>query len=364
MEDWKPIVKVGAEGGSLTLMRNTHEQTEQFKIVSDDIFLEEVLEEDMGDLGVDEESVVIFVEPTVPITMQGWETAVDGMRRHWFHRLYPIVVDPEYAERVWKFISSHTDDSGSFLVNAWRETCFPHHSLIEKLTEWLKESKSTVVLTGAGMSTESGVPDFRSSQGLWKTLDPRQLASVEALDDHYDDFRAFYTSRIEGLADCMPHVGHYVLAEWEQKDLIDAVITQNVDRFHQMAGSQNVYELHGNIRTIRCQECSSEADLQAFLDKKSCAKCGRRLRPNVVLFGETLPEEAWRKSVEAIKRAELVLVIGTSLEVYPANQLPQLSRGRVVLINKEITGSDGICDMIIHDLAGKVLLLSNEYLNE
>ncbi len=362
MGDWKLIVKVLGEGGSFTLMGRLRGQSEEFKIVADDMFLEEILEEDSKDWGDGDMNEVVVVEPTEPLTMKGWQEAVEGMRRRSFHRLYPGVIDTEYADRVWAFFASNGKNPNPFLMDAWREACFSHLPLIKQLVEWLKASASTVVLTGAGMSTESGVPDFRSSKGLWKTHDPRQLASTEALEYHYDDFRAFYKSRIEGLADCTPHVGHQILASWEQNGVIDAVATQNVDRFHQMAGSKNVYELHGNIRTVRCQECGSVADVQAFLDGESCAKCDGRLRPNVVLFGEMLPETDWRLAVKAIQKAELVLVIGTSLEVYPANQLPQMTRGKVVLINKEKTGSDGKCDMVIHDAAGKVLRLANEYL--
>lgn len=117
MEDWKPIVKVSGEGGSLKLMRITHEHDEEFKIVADDMFLEEVFEEDLDDFGGQEEREVIVIEPTIPITMHGWKAAVDGMRRRLFHRLLPKMVDSEFAERVWEFIPQHADDLDSFLIN-------------------------------------------------------------------------------------------------------------------------------------------------------------------------------------------------------------------------------------------------------
>lgn len=235
---------------------------------------------------------------------------------------------------------------------------------IKQLAEWIQESTSTVVLTGAGMSTESGVPDFRSSKGLWKTHEPRQLASEEALYHRYEDFHVFYSHRIEGLSICLPNLGHRVLAEWEEKGRIEAVITQNVDRFHQMAGSKHVLELHGNIRTVRCHECKREAEMQSFLNGEVCIHCGGRLRPNVVLFGEDMPASVWRQSVEATQKAELLVVIGTRLEVSPANYLPQMLKGKVVLINKDKTASDDDFDLVIHDLAGNVLQMANQLLGK
>lgn len=207
---------------------------------------------------------------------------------------------------------------------------------IERLSEWLKESQKTVILTGAGMSTESGIPDFRSASGWWKNIDPRTVATVEALEQNYSLFHEFYKMRIENLEKVAPHEGHKMLAEWEKRGIVSLIATQNVDGFHQLAGSQNVEELHGSIRTIRCHRCGRQGEMTTFLQKKSCS-CGGKLRPNVVLFGESLPQASWQKAMHAIKAAELVLVIGTSLEVYPVNQLPMMTHGKTVYINLDVT---------------------------
>ena len=133
---------------------------------------------------------------------------------------------------------------------------------IELLASWIKESKYTVVLTGAGMSTESGIPDFRSKDGWWKNLDPTTVASTYALENKYDLFRDFYIMRINTLKNCKPHIGHKILADWEKRGLVQCIATQNVDRFHHEAGSKNVYELHGNIRTVKCEDCGANGQLE------------------------------------------------------------------------------------------------------
>lgn len=205
--------------------------------------------------------------------------------------------------------------------------------IYEDVANWLLNSKKTVVLTGAGMSTESGIPDFRSASGWWTKMDPQKVASVTALAVHYDIFHEFYTLRLDKLKDCKPHEGHYILAEWEQKGILHAIATQNVDGFHLQAGNKNVDELHGSIHTFRCHECGAPATKEAFFQKESCKVCNGKLRPNVVLFGEMLPENAWMNALANIREADLVLVIGTSLEVYPVNQLPTMTSGKTVYIN-------------------------------
>lgn len=222
-------------------------------------------------------------------------------------------------------------------------------SLIQ-FNEWLKKSKKTVILTGAGMSTESGVPDFRSATGWWQNTDPRTVATVEALESNYSLFHAFYKMRIEHLEKVAPHEGHKILADWERKGKVTLVATQNVDGFHQLAGSQHVEELHGSIRSIRCHYCGKQAEMAAFLQKESC-QCGGKLRPNVVLFGENLPQASWQKAMVAIESADLVLVIGTSLEVYPVNQLPSMTQGKTVYINLDVAHQVTQFDLVIQ---GKV----------
>ena len=207
---------------------------------------------------------------------------------------------------------------------------------IETLAGLMKESNNIVVLTGAGMDTESNIPDFRGKDGLWRKIDPRLVASVDTLEENYYMFREFYIERINRLKDVAPHEGHYVLADFEEKGIIKSIATQNVAALHKLAGSKNVNELHGNIRSIRCNNCNQEARIDDFFIKNKCAFCGSSvLRPNVVLFGEALPSDSWNSAQSDIRNSDLLIVIGTSLEVSPVNQLPPLTRGKLTLINNE-----------------------------
>jgi len=230
---------------------------------------------------------------------------------------------------------------------------------MDKLVSWMKESRKTVILTGAGMSTESGIPDFRSEEGLWKKVNPMMVARPETIEENYDLFHSFYKKRIENLKSKQPHKGYDVIAKWEKDQLVDTVVTQNVDDFHRLSGNQKVLCLHGSIRTHRCHDCKREAEEEAFLEKKPCKICGGRLRPNVVLFGESLSGESLTNATVAIKEADLVMVIGTSLQVYPVNQLPFLTSGRKVYINREVhMGRD--FDLCIEGDAQKILLKLEE----
>lgn len=232
------------------------------------------------------------------------------------------------------------------------------------LAHWMLQSNSTVILTGAGMSTESGISDFRSRTGWWRNIDPRTVASVESLQQNYELFREFYQMRIQSLTDCEPHQGHDILAKWEMRGHLNLIATQNVDRFHQQAGNDAVAELHGNIVTIRCQACGKPLPLAHFMENAVCTYCNGKLRPNVVLFGETLPEQAWNRSLKEIQGADLVIVIGTSLEVYPVNQLPAMCQGRLVYINLDVAGNNGDFELIIQGTAGGVLAEVDKYLQE
>ncbi|MFA7214860.1 MAG: NAD-dependent deacylase [Bacillota bacterium] len=225
----------------------------------------------------------------------------------------------------------------------------------KRLAEWIKQSRLTVVLAGAGMSTESGLPDFRSKSGWWKNYDPTTIATVDAMETNYPLFHDFYCMRLKTLEGCSPHQGHYILADWEKKGLVQSVATQNVDGFHKAAGSSNVYELHGSLQSIRCSLCGGLSGVKDFLEKEACRSCGGRLRPGVVLFGEMLPQDAWNSALRDIERADLVLVIGTSMQVYPANQLPSMTKGKTALINYEVQGGGSGFDMVIKGKAGKVL---------
>ncbi|HHW07261.1 MAG TPA: NAD-dependent deacylase [Clostridia bacterium] len=230
-------------------------------------------------------------------------------------------------------------------------------SEIAELARLLTNALHVVVLTGAGMDTESNIPDFRSQTGWWSKVDPKKVASVDTLEENYELFYEFNRINLELLEKCKPHQGHYVLAKLEEQGLIDAIATQNITGFHRLAGSKTVYELHGNIRTFYCHRCGTPATREEFLQKQSCRRCGRQLlRPDVVLFGESLPQEAWTNTVTEIQQSDLLLVIGTSLEVYPVNQLPRLARGKTVYINLEEGRRAAYdFDLFIRGKAGEVL---------
>ncbi|RXZ00434.1 SIR2 family NAD-dependent protein deacylase [Fictibacillus sp. S7] len=226
---------------------------------------------------------------------------------------------------------------------------------IEQLASWLNHSSFTVVLSGAGMSTESGIPDFRSHNGLWKNFDPAYVSSVEALDNHYDLFNEFYSLRLQDVETCNPHEGYEALARLQQNGLIHAIATQNVDGFHRRAGGKNIYELHGSLHNIYCHTCNKVHSAEDFKKGSTCS-CGGKLRPSIVLFGELLPEEVWHQAMSAIRQADLVLIIGTSLQVYPVNQLPSMAKGKTVLINREPTSMDYLFDLSIYSSAKDTLL--------
>lgn len=227
--------------------------------------------------------------------------------------------------------------------------------LIEKLSLLLKESRYAVVLTGAGMSTESGIPDFRSKDGWWNKVDPLTVATIDALENNYEVFREFYKHRISALEPCQPNKGHEILNEWGNNSTIKSVITQNIDGFHSKTVNNQVYELHGSINNIKCHNCGAKSDKENFMNNKSCSSCGGRLRPGVVLFGETLPTTAWNNAQKEIIKSDLVIVIGTSLNVSPFNGLPFLTKGKKAIINMDKTELDEMFDLVINDKIVKVL---------
>lgn len=190
-------------------------------------------------------------------------------------------------------------------------------------SELLSKSSRVVVLTGAGLSTASGLQDFRGTNGLWQGKDPMRLASVHALNSRYEEFMEFYNWRIEEVNKHKPNLGHQILAKWESKGIIDVTITQNVDTYHEQAGSKRVLHLHG--------------DLSMRKDDRG------RVRPNVVLFGESLPHLTLDRAFYYAHSCEVLLVLGTSLQVSPANNLVKhayRNGAEVILINNEPTGMD------------------------
>ncbi|MDR1020006.1 MAG: NAD-dependent deacylase [Synergistaceae bacterium] len=211
---------------------------------------------------------------------------------------------------------------------------------------------STVVFTGAGMSTDSGLTDFRSKDGLWGKVDPMELATSQAMRCNYDVFHEFYSARFEQMGRSQPNAGHAIVAAWEARGLVSCVITQNIDGLHAAAGSERIYELHGSVGSVRCMECGAPSTQDAFIGRIPCGTCGGRLRPGVVLFGESLPEDAMDSSWSASESAGLFIVLGSSLNVSPANQFPVIahSAGALVTIcNRDATQMDYIADYRTHE---------------
>ncbi|UED77964.1 NAD-dependent deacylase [Brevibacillus sp. DP1.3A] len=240
---------------------------------------------------------------------------------------------------------------------------------MDHLAHWLRTSSFAVVFTGAGMSTESGLPDFRSQSGLWRGKDPMQLASTRAMMENREAFVEFYQMRIQGLLSCKPHAGHECLAEWERLGLVHGIITQNVDGFHQAAGSLAVAELHGSLAKIRCLACGTEyANTYYQEDQGTICACGEFLRPGVVLFGESLPQSQVDQAISWTEQADLFIVLGSSLTVSPANWFPQHAKERgakLVIVNQEPTPLDAWADEVIqNERIGDVLQRVGQSLGE
>jgi NAD-dependent deacetylase len=216
------------------------------------------------------------------------------------------------------------------------------------------------VLTGAGVSTESGIPDFRSSTGIWAEVDPFEVASIDAFRRDPGRVWDFYRKRIHVLLDAEPNAAHVALAELERRGFVGAVVTQNIDLLHSRAGSLEVVEVHGSIRSSMCLECGSVEDLEAVLAQleeraaPTCVVCGAVLKPGVVLFGELLPEDAMRRATELARSAGLMLVVGSSLEVWPVAGLPLEARS-LAIVNRGPTALDDHATLKIDAAAGEVL---------
>lgn len=230
------------------------------------------------------------------------------------------------------------------------------------MKEWIKKIQNAnhlVVLTGAGMSTESGLPDFRSQGGLWSGRDPNEIATPSAIGT--EDFFDFYKMRIEELLKYHPNIGHYVLAELEKEGLVKAILTQNIDGFHQRAGSQKVIEIHGHMRHLVCSGCGKEHPATSFCEGTYyCTDegCQAPLRPPIVLFGEPLDSVSWNAAVQEVENADTVLVLGTSLQVYPFAGLVEIAHetgSNIMIINKSATPLDFLADQLIRDGIGQVL---------
>jgi NAD-dependent protein deacetylase/lipoamidase len=225
----------------------------------------------------------------------------------------------------------------------------------------MRSRRPCVVLTGAGISTESGIPDFRSPGGIWAQYDPQEYATIDAFLRDPAKVWEFYGKRLALLGSAEPNDGHRALAELESRGWVQAVISQNIDRLHERAGSRSLVEVHGSIRTASCLDCGTVVpfdDVVEWLPVPACPSCGRILKPDVVLFGELLPEAAMARALELAAEAELLLVVGSSLEVYPVAGLPleTLARGGILaIVNRGPTPFDSRASVTIDAGAGETL---------
>lgn len=232
---------------------------------------------------------------------------------------------------------------------------------INYLAGLVKKSSYTLALTGAGISTESGIPDFRSpGTGLWTKFDPIKVATVSSLKRDPAAFYKINLDRWTRYTGVEPNAAHYALAGLERKRLLHGVITQNIDGLHRKAGSRQLWEVHGHLRTCHCMECERSYPLDELVNQFNagtnpprCQKCGGVLRLDVVLFEDPMGED-FAGAVQVMYKCQLLIVIGSSLQVYPVAALPERAR-QLVIINKESTPWDDRADIVINDMAGRVL---------
>ena len=234
-----------------------------------------------------------------------------------------------------------------------------------ELARLIRENQPCVALTGAGASTESGIPDFRSPTGMWAEFDPREYASLGAFRRDPAKIWRFYAPRFSMLTSAEPNRVHYALAELERLGLLEAVVTQNIDLLHERAGSREVVEVHGSIRTSSCPDCGARYPLaevlplvEAGAGAPRCTRCEAILKPDVVFFDELLPEQAIDRAFELAERAGLLLVVGSSLEVYPVAGLPFATLeagGKVAVVTEGPTAVDRRATLRISGKAGPIL---------
>lgn len=230
---------------------------------------------------------------------------------------------------------------------------------IKLFQKMLKESNRIVFFGGAGVSTESGIPDFRSKDGLYNQYykyPPEEILSHTFFLNHMEEFYEFYKDKLNSLK-YEPNITHIKLAELEKIGKLKAIVTQNIDGLHQKAGSKTVYELHGSVLRNYCMKCNKFYDAEYVFHCKGIPKCscGGIIKPDVVLYEEGLDNETVKNAIEAIKNADMLIVAGTSLTVYPTSGLIRYFKGKyLVLINRNNTSYDSLADLVINDSLGKV----------
>lgn len=231
---------------------------------------------------------------------------------------------------------------------------------METLKRWVDESDNIVFFGGAGVSTESGIPDFRSVDGLYHQqydYPPETILSHTFYRQKTEEFYRFYRAKMLAL-DAKPNAAHLKLAQWEQEGKLKAIVTQNIDGLHYAAGSKNVYELHGSVHRNYCLRCGAFYDAEYILHSTgvpACEKCGGQIKPDVVLYEEGLDQNTIQGSIRAISNADMLIIGGTSLTVYPAAGLIDYYRGnKLVLINKSVTSMDSRADLLIQGSIGEI----------
>lgn len=244
---------------------------------------------------------------------------------------------------------------------------------ILQVARWLKTAQRAIVFTGAGISTESGIPDFRSPGGVWSRNKPVYYADF--LRSHESRLE-YWRQKAEAAVDferAQPNLGHQVIARWEQQGRVSAVVTQNIDGLHQLAGSQHVLELHGTVRWIECVDCEARFEpirlvnwYREHNEIPACEKCGRqRLKSATVLFGQPLPPGVLEKAAALSEQSDVFLAIGSSLVVFPAAGLPLVASkhgAKLVIINRDQTDQDASADVVINEPIGQVLSQIDEAL--
>jgi NAD-dependent deacetylase len=235
---------------------------------------------------------------------------------------------------------------------------------VAELAALIADRRPCVVLTGAGVSTESGVPDFRSPSGIWAHFDPLEYGSIQAFQADPAKVWNFYAPRFSTLTEAEPNDAHRALAELERRGYVRVVVTQNIDLLHERAGSSDVIEVHGSIRSSSCPGCGATyalAEVLALLETSevpACSRCGAIVKPDVVFFGEVLPQGAIERAFELAREAKLMLVVGSTLEVHPAASLPLETLGAggaLAIVNRGPTALDDLATLKIDGSAGEAL---------
>jgi len=239
------------------------------------------------------------------------------------------------------------------------------NEFITEIARELKKVKRVVAFTGAGVSEESGIPTYRSKGGIWIKYDPSKYASLEGFNENPSYYWEFFKeSRKSVLEKARPNPAHYALAELEKIGKLKCVITQNIDGLHQSAGTKDVIELHGTTKTFRCRKCEKRYtlnDVNELLETQlppKCSKCNDIIRPNVIFFGEILPEDAINRAIREAEQSDFLIAVGSSLVVYPAAQIPMTAKehgAKLLIVNLEETGMDFMADFMLKGKAGKIV---------